>query len=51
MSEVWPLDVVNRVRKAAIDKLRPFKCLLLMPFESRFNCIADEIKALFSRGS
>ena len=43
MSEVWPLDVVNRLRKAGVDRLRPFKCLLLMPFESRFNRIAEEI--------
>jgi hypothetical protein len=45
MSEVWPLDVITRVRKARVDRLRPFKCLLLMPFESRFNRIADEIHA------
>jgi hypothetical protein len=45
MSEVWPLDVVNRLRKAGFDRLRPFKCLLLMPFESRFNHVAHEIKS------
>ncbi len=43
MSEVWPLDVIDRLRKAGVDRLRPFKCLLLMPFESRFNQVAEEI--------
>lgn len=43
-SEVWPLDVVNRLHNAGVDRERPFKCLLLMPFESRFNQIADEIR-------
>jgi hypothetical protein len=45
MSEVWPLDVVNRLRKAGVDRSRPFKCLLLMPFEGRFDRIAGEINA------
>jgi len=43
VSEVWPHDVFNRLRRAGVDRLRPFKCLLLMPFESRFNLIAEEI--------
>jgi len=43
-SEVWPLDVVNRLHNAGVDRERPFKCLLLMPFEDRFNPIADEIR-------
>ena len=43
MSEVWPHDVVSRLRRAGVERLRPFKCLLLMPFESRFNAIAEEI--------
>jgi hypothetical protein len=43
VSEVWPHDVVSRLRRAGVDRLRPFKCLLLMPFESRFNVIAEEI--------
>lgn len=34
-SDVWPLDVVNRLHNAGVDRERPFKCLLLMPFENR----------------
>lgn len=44
MSEVWPLDVKNRLSRAAIDPLRPFKCVLLMPFEARFDQVAEIIK-------
>ena len=43
MSEVWPLDAKLRLERAASDAIRPFKCLLLMPFESRFNQVADVI--------
>ncbi len=45
MSEVWPLDVRTAFSRAAVDRLRPFNCLLLMPFEHRFNVVADEIKS------
>ncbi len=44
MSEVWPLDVRNRLSRAAKDAIRPFRCVLLMPFEGRFNQVADVIK-------
>ncbi len=44
MSEVWPLDAKKRLLMASGEAIRPFKCLLLMPFESRFNQVADIIK-------
>src|SRR4030067_1073022 len=44
MSEVWPFDAKLRISKAPSSGLRPFKCLLLMPFESRFNEIAKIIE-------
>ena len=43
MSEIWPLDVKNKLSGAATDAIRPFKCLLLMPFEARFNQVAEII--------
>lgn len=42
MSYIWPFDVKNITTFA--ENIRPFKCLLLMPFENRFNTIADVIK-------
>jgi len=44
MSEVWPLDVRLKLGQSAVDRLRPFKCLLLMPFERRFDVVAEEIE-------
>lgn len=44
MSEVWPLDVKERLQVSPGESLRPFKTILLMPFESRFNQVADVIK-------
>jgi hypothetical protein len=43
MSEIWPLDVKNKLSGGATDALRPFKCLLLMPFEGRFNQVVEVI--------
>ena len=52
MSEVWPLDVRVTLDQSAVNRLRPFKCLLLMPFERLFDIVAKEIensvKALFA---
>jgi hypothetical protein len=45
MSELWPLDVRARLDKAPLGPLRPFKCLLLMPFEGRFNKVSEVIEA------
>ena len=44
MSEVWPLDVRERLSNSGLDAIRPFKCLLLMPFEGRFNQVAEVIR-------
>ncbi len=44
MSEVWPLDVRLTQSQSASDRLRPFRCLLLMPFERRFDAVAEEIE-------
>ena len=49
MSEVWPLDVKNKLTGAARDAIRPFKCLLLMPFEGRFDEVAKHIKNTVSK--
>ena len=45
MSEVWPLDVKQRLTGTDTNAIRPFKCLLLMPFDSRFNQVAQIIEA------
>ncbi len=44
MSEVWPFDVHKRLEGAPTEAIRPFKCLLLMPFGGRFDRIAEEIR-------
>lgn len=41
MSEIWPLDVNNKLSRVAMDAIHPFKCLLLMPFEARFDQVAE----------
>lgn len=46
MSEIWPLDVKNKLSGAGADAIRPFKCLLLMPFEARFNQVAEIINKI-----
>ena len=48
MSELWPLDVKMKLDQGPVEPLRPFRCLLLMPFESRFNAVADLIRATVS---
>ena len=45
MSEVWPLDAKRRIERTASDAIRPFKCLLLMPFDARFNQVAHIIQS------
>lgn len=44
MSEVWPFDIKKRSSINDFDSMRPFKCLLLMPFEKRFNQVAELIE-------
>jgi hypothetical protein len=43
MSQIWPHDVHQNSLKAAQNPIRPFKTLLLMPFESRFDDVAKII--------
>jgi hypothetical protein len=45
MSELWPLDVRARLERAAPEPIRPFKCLLLMPFEGRFDRVSEVIES------
>lgn len=45
MSELWPLDVKTRLRAGPIDSVRPFRCVLLMPFEGRFDTVAELIRS------
>jgi hypothetical protein len=46
MSELWPLDVITKLDRGPVGPLRPFKCLLLMPFEGRFNAVAEVIHSV-----
>lgn len=48
MSEVWPFEVKNKLIGATRDAIRPFKCLLLMPFEGRFDQVAELIESTVS---
>jgi hypothetical protein len=43
MTEVWPLDARKRLAGAARDAVRPFRCLLLMPFQEQFDEVAAVI--------
>jgi hypothetical protein len=45
MSELWPLDVRARLEKAPLEPVRPFKCLLLMPFGGRFDRVSEVIES------
>ncbi|MFA4846285.1 MAG: hypothetical protein WC654_07060 [Patescibacteria group bacterium] len=45
MSEIWPNDVVKKLSPVFLEPMRPLKCLLLMPFESRFDAVAEIIGA------
>lgn len=44
MSEIWPFDIKSGLSIYEHDSIRPFKCLLLMPFEDRFNQISELIE-------
>jgi hypothetical protein len=43
MTEVWPLDAKKRLSTAASDTIRPFRCVLLMPFGEQFDEVAAVI--------
>jgi hypothetical protein len=46
MSDIWPLDVKRKLDTSVRDNIRPFKCLLLMPFKDQFNNVADLLKGI-----
>jgi hypothetical protein len=45
MTEVWPLNVSRKLAEAATDAMRPFRCLLLMPFHESFDEVTEIIRA------
>ena len=47
MSDIWPFDVNKKIKNNSVNRLRKFKCVLLIPFESRFNTISEAIKNQF----
>jgi hypothetical protein len=53
MTEVWPLDARKRLAATATDAMRPFRCLLLMPFQEKFDEVAaiihDTVSEAISR--
>lgn len=44
MPDIWPLEAKRHFSNAARDLIRPFKCLILMPFEGRFDAVAQTIR-------
>lgn len=44
MSDIWPFDVKRKISEAAVEPIRAFNCLLLMPFENRFDQVAKTIE-------
>lgn len=46
MADIWPLDAKRNMSTSAKDIIRPFKCLLLMPFHNRFDQIAKVIEEI-----
>lgn len=44
MSRVWPYDVRAAEPFPGIDPLRPFKCLLFMPFRPEFAVVAELVR-------
>jgi hypothetical protein len=49
MSDIWPYDVKVSQSIAAVNALRPFKCVMLMPFEPRFDQVAVIIREAVSQ--
>lgn len=43
MTGVWPLDVKNSYQFSAENPLRPFRCLMFMPFRKDFDDVATII--------
>lgn len=44
MSRVWPYDVKAAEAFTAVDPLRPFRCLLFMPFRPEFAVVAELVE-------
>lgn len=44
MADIWPYDVKRALSSSGKDAIRPFRCLLLMPFENRFEQVAEIIR-------
>lgn len=44
MSAVWPEDVLDAIEFSAIEPLRPFRCLMLMPFKPEFEKVSETIR-------
>ncbi len=49
MSDIWPYDVKVGQSSSALNAIRPFKCILLMPFEARFDRVAEVIHNTISK--
>jgi hypothetical protein len=45
MSHAWPYDVKAGEPFVPIDPLRPFRCILFMPFKSEFAVVAELLRA------
>jgi hypothetical protein len=44
MSLIWPKAVAEECARSADNALRPFRCVLLMPFGGRFTQVAEIVK-------
>ena len=44
MSRVWPYDIKTNEPFTPVDPLRPFRCLLFMPFRSEFAVVAELLR-------
>ena len=53
MTEVWPADVHKRLYGYPEDAIRPPRCLLLMPFDKKFDDVAalihDTVNGVFAQ--
>ena len=49
MTNVWPYDAYERLIDAAFDPMRPFRCAMLMPFDRRFDQVAELIESTVNK--
>jgi hypothetical protein len=53
MTDVWPADVYRQLRRAPTEAIRAPRCLLLMPFDQKFDDITrlihDTVNAVFEQ--